>query len=210
MWRFAPSRRRFPPRHAVAAVLFLGQLVATFGFPIAVKSTQMADSSQSYPCSGHACACVNADKCWEGACCCFTLEEKLAWADANHVAVPGHVRPLVESRKAQVVAKNKPKCCRDREQTACSECEKPIERECPSCAAEKVAEPREVQWILVFRSQKCRGEGPMGLFSLPPTIVSRLPLAWKPDAPIAGRIANNAMTPISIFTIPPTRPPRIS
>ena len=40
-----------------------------------------------FPCQSHACGCRSASACWAN-CCCFTQEEKLAWARANGVTPP--------------------------------------------------------------------------------------------------------------------------
>lgn len=43
-----------------------------------------------FPCQNHACGCCSAEQCWK-ACCCFTKEQKIAWAKANDVPIPYHL-----------------------------------------------------------------------------------------------------------------------
>lgn len=43
-----------------------------------------------FPCSGGHCGCATAEQCWRG-CCCYTLEQRLAWAERNHVVPPDYV-----------------------------------------------------------------------------------------------------------------------
>jgi hypothetical protein len=192
----ALTRRRFRPRHAVAVLLFVSQFICAFGVPIFAAT---ATTATPYPCRGHACGCASADECWQGDCCCFTLEEKLAWADANGIEPPSHVRPTVAARKSR----SRPACCR-----AAGACDAKPHGTCPSCAAEKKIEPG-VQWAVAFRAQKCRGEGPLGLFTLPPTIVPKPPsgcLAAETTGLAPGYVATRIIT----SSRPPTPPPRVS
>lgn len=67
-----------------------------------------------FPCQSHACGCRSAEACWAD-CCCFTLEEKLAWARANGVTPPAGT-PLFdpeakESDSADDVPPTKRSCC---------------------------------------------------------------------------------------------------
>ncbi|QDU64600.1 hypothetical protein Pan216_54900 [Planctomycetes bacterium Pan216] len=41
-----------------------------------------------YPCQYRRCGCSSSGQCWAGDCCCYSIEEKIAWAKANDVAVP--------------------------------------------------------------------------------------------------------------------------
>ena len=72
--------------HRVSVGLALGAyLVAAIGFPLPPPDTN--DHSQRYPCQDHQCGCLKADECWEH-CCCYTPEEKLAWARTHEVVPP--------------------------------------------------------------------------------------------------------------------------
>src|SRR5262245_10911617 len=87
------------PRRALLALTLAGHLVATFGVPLPASNGK--DSSTAYPCQNRPCGCGSAAECWAGDCCCFTLEQKLDWAEANSVEPPPHVRPMVAARKAR-------------------------------------------------------------------------------------------------------------
>ena len=52
-----------------------------------------------FPCQGHRCGCVSAEQCW-GHCCCFTPEQRLAWAAANR-----SIRPLNSRRLCPTTTK---------------------------------------------------------------------------------------------------------
>ncbi len=95
----------------------VGQLVSSFGMPLPIAPPSK-DASIPYPCQERPCGCVSADECWAGDCCCFTLEEKLAWAEANGIEPPAHVRPAVEARKARRAAVKKACCCSDKKSAA--------------------------------------------------------------------------------------------
>src|SRR5688500_8738498 len=95
------ARHGVQPRGLVVALVLASHIFGTFGFPlIAPTGGKAQDASQPYPCQSRPCGCSSAEKCWEGDCRCFTLAQKLAWADANGVEPPEHVRPLVESSGA--------------------------------------------------------------------------------------------------------------
>jgi len=48
------------------------------------------DLSQPFPCMNRPCGCRSADEFWKK-CCCFTNQQKVAWAEANDVAIPQFV-----------------------------------------------------------------------------------------------------------------------
>lgn len=82
------------------------------GFPLWLTSKRHKPVTDvAYPCQHRPCGCMTAAQCWRGDCCCFTLEEKLAWAEANGIEPPQHVRPMVEARRQQSAVAAKPSCC---------------------------------------------------------------------------------------------------
>ncbi|HEV7279567.1 MAG TPA: hypothetical protein VGN57_05085 [Pirellulaceae bacterium] len=74
-----------------------------------------------FPCQSHACGCRSAAACWAD-CCCFTHEEKHAWARANGVTPPVGT-PTFDPSADRSVAEGK---------------DPPAKR---SCCAKKVAPP---------------------------------------------------------------------
>jgi hypothetical protein len=106
-WR-APD---FRLRDVIVVLTLVSHLMVTFGFPLPAPGRKSKDASRPYPCQNRPCGCFSAEQCWAGDCCCFTLEEKLAWADANGVEPPAQVRPQVESRKANPTPPKKKPCC---------------------------------------------------------------------------------------------------
>ena len=106
--------------HGMTAVLTLvGHLFIASGLPLpAPPFVRLKDSSRPFPCQDRPCGCRTYDECWKGDCCCFTLEEKLAWAEANDIEPPQHVRPLVEARKSRQSLPAKQHCCLEEENRA--------------------------------------------------------------------------------------------
>ncbi len=100
------SRRGF-----VAALLIVNQLVIASGLPLpavaaAVGEATKKDLSKPFPCMNRPCGCKNADECWHS-CCCFTMRERLAWAEANGIEPPAFLREAV-AREALADASGPP------------------------------------------------------------------------------------------------------
>lgn len=73
-------------------------------------------SSSAYPCAGSNCGCIDAGHCWR-ACCCLSLDQRLAWARRHGVAPPSGAMPARGAISSPVAARDlekghKPrKCC---------------------------------------------------------------------------------------------------
>src|SRR5947209_2935483 len=82
-------RDRISPRpfaHPVTVgCALIAYAAAALGCPLPVASGP--SSSQPFPCQQHACGCRSAEACWKH-CCCFSAEEKLAWARTQQVEPP--------------------------------------------------------------------------------------------------------------------------
>jgi len=239
MWQRVRAKLRFRPRDVIVVLTLVSHLFATFGFPLPPASSRHKDASTPYPCQSRPCGCLTSEQCWAGDCCCFTLEEKITWAEEHGVEPPAHVRPLAASRTARppapakkprrqagesAPAPNTPTCCEQTQPAAPACCRSEPEvvveapTECPHCSAKSAptcrheepapSVPTGVRWVVGIFAQKCRGEGPAGLFQLDPAVVpDPTPLFLtgpdRPDhdAPRSERVA-------SLTHSPPTRPPR--
>jgi hypothetical protein len=157
-------------RHATAQRLFVlaalgGFLAATVGVPVIVTDDGK-DRSQPYPCMDHACGCKSAEACWRG-CCCFTMAQKLAWAEARGVTPPAFVVAAAQ-REAKPAA-----CC----QTSAGCCSRhvhpahdhgPLEsdhdgRE-PASKIETTSDPGwNVAFVLADSYRQCQGLGQLWL-----------------------------------------------
>lgn len=100
------------PRATLVVLTLVSHLFATLGFPLPSPTRATSkESGRPFPCQSRPCGCRTYDECWAGDCCCFTLEEKLAWAAENGIEPPPHVRPLIEAREARLPHKKKSCCC---------------------------------------------------------------------------------------------------
>jgi hypothetical protein len=232
------------PRDVIAVLTLVSHLFVTFGFPLPALSRKSKESSLPFPCQNKPCGCLTYDQCWKGDCCCFTLEEKLAWAEANGARPPDHVRPLVESRKSRPILPKKNSCCLEAEDAeegkptesapCCSKaerlatpycCDKPTgcceqsAQDCPSCVANSSPiccqkkpgdDQSSVRWVVGIFAQKCRGEGPTGLFKVDPTVHPDLTSLSIPVREFVAFTLGFDCHVTSPSHSPPTPPPRRS
>ena len=77
-------------RRLTAGLALTSYLVAVIGFPLPAAAAK--DHSRRYPCENHACGCQTAEECWRH-CCCFSPEERFAWAREHHVQPPPYAEP---------------------------------------------------------------------------------------------------------------------
>ncbi|HTU89291.1 MAG TPA: hypothetical protein VMF69_04265, partial [Gemmataceae bacterium] len=79
------TRRRFwiALRYRLGVLgVCLAYLLAALEIPLPIFVHKI--SSQPFPCQDHPCGCQTAEQCWSH-CCCFTPEERWAWAQAHNV-----------------------------------------------------------------------------------------------------------------------------
>ncbi len=197
MVRIGRACRGFRPRDAVALLILISHLLVTFGFPVpALHARKAKDTGQTFPCQDHPCGCITAEECWKGDCSCSTLEQKLAWAEANGIEPPSHVRPLVASRRARASSMPGSTGC-------CSEAE-------PNCCKTKSTKKKpDVRWVVGLFAQKCRGEGPKGFFQLEPVVFANLTGNWLFEcSPAKESLVDRPHWLTSTTHRPPTPPPR--
>jgi hypothetical protein len=150
---------------AIALVSLAAFLAAALEVP--VPALQVKDLSRPFPCMHRRCGCMHADQCW-GGCCCFTHQQKVAWAKEHGVRAPQYVadaakRETAPQRKAS-------QCC---SKTGCS----------TAVASSKAAEPNsdrvlksaaksEFETLDQVSSRQCRGQAELWL-----TLGAAAPLA---------------------------------
>ena len=134
-------------------------LVSSVGLPLPTIATK--DGSKPFPCLKRACGCQTADDCWKK-CCCFTDDEKLAWARENGVTPPDEVVARVAARKGSSTPKNvveSGSCCHH-SQTCC---EKETNREPePGCCHSKKSvagndSSKEIRYVVAMQAARCGG-----------------------------------------------------
>jgi hypothetical protein len=144
-WRITPWRAL--RRRLIAGLTLVAYLLATLGVPLPAAARRPDD--QPFPCQDHPCGCRTAEQCWTS-CCCFTPEQRWAWARERHIEPPAYAeKPAARGWRTTRL--------RDREQrppesaTTCRQCvtqdPSPIkpccadERSRPSCCAPTPARP---------------------------------------------------------------------
>ena len=163
---FARSRLEHIARPSLAFAMLLCYLASTSGFPLPRLATRDSVGTP-FPCQDHGCGCSSASQCWTD-CCCFTMKQKLAWAQANDVEPPQHLLDIGAAKSARNVARS---CCTGKPQPEASTrawcCESkqagsssPMIASCQAggCCS-KPDEP--IDWTLNVRSLPCRGLGSM-------------------------------------------------
>ncbi len=149
MLRCKQFRAHSISRRLLAAVMLSCYVVATFHFPLPVN--RIVAKGERFPCEAHACGCGSADQCWQS-CCCFSHEEKLAWAEAQGVTPPasalakrGASPPQSSPPQSSPPQSSPPRSC-------CSH--SGADRTCEDSPAE--AEPH---YVSLLQAMECRGLG---------------------------------------------------
>src|SRR5713101_8440730 len=77
-----------------AALALVSFTLSGIGFPLPTEN--LKDQTVPFPCQDHACGCQSAEQCWRH-CCCFSVQERWAWAKTHHVEPPAYAeRPPEE------------------------------------------------------------------------------------------------------------------
>ena len=132
-------------RFLVAAAILCALALAFFGLPLPRQGEK--DRSTPFPCQDRPCGCLDAASCWKE-CCCFTHEQKLAWAKKNGVTPPA------------ICAAAKPKSCDDEHGDEC------CHRVTSSEERRAVVDPQQKSQgsvVLAGAWRHCRGLGALWL-----------------------------------------------
>ncbi len=101
-------------RRVLAVFAVIGQLLGTVGI-IPVRADSNEDSSTPFPCQNHPCGCRTAARCWAGACCCYTMQQKVAWAAERGITPPDHAVLMAAKEAAQERTGLAGRCCSKKE-----------------------------------------------------------------------------------------------
>ena len=185
-------------RSATAILLIAGYLAGTIGFPLPARVSK--DKSQPFPCQDHACGCQNAEECWRH-CCCFTNEEKLAWARDHNVRPPEYVASTSPLGWGSARIRDSG----DAKPTGCTCGDKGCRPHHPNIAQSKATPQSHTKWVLGWAAQKCQGNGPWGM----PTFVALRPPA-RVTCTFLDEPVGYCSTPAPLWsssTSAPTEPP---
>lgn len=220
--------RLLSARTWVLACVMVGHVLISVGYPVNVAV--VTDAGIPYPCASRACGCRSSAECWQGDCCCFTLAEKVAWAEKQHVALPDdvyvhlaelngtkkpkqHATSCCATKKAHSCGEDDSVCCKTKKPTPCCEadatnfCEN-TEGDCPHCVKKETQSTIQLKWVLEIAARKCRGQGPTGLYFIEPAIVPTDDGTASANALCVDMLHITSQTALTICYSPPTPPPR--
>jgi hypothetical protein len=118
------------------------------GVGIPLVPVVQKDLSEPFPCQGCACACRDADSCWQH-CCCHSDAEKLAWAAEHGVRPPAFVLARVRHAAQQQA------CSTTRPTASCCE-STPQAPEQSGRDSDPPPEPT-VRLVLLLAQSRCQG-----------------------------------------------------
>lgn len=161
-------------RRYVATLSLLNYLALLVGIPLPMPTAK--DSSRPFPCQHHRCGCQNAEQCWRQ-CCCFTNEQKLAWARENGVTPPAEL--LADSAEEHGDHEHDDHdhpaaadCCHARD--CCSQREKTPPAHAP------ISRERGQRAVAGFDAARCHGDSPL-LVALNLLAAPLSAVAWAAD-----------------------------
>ena len=193
---FAATSRPLPLRQRFVAAFCAGWLLLTslgipLPLPVVAESTSPAGATP-FPCQGHRCGCRTAEQCWR-ACCCMSLEARLAWARERGIEPPAE---LIAAAKETTAPRA---CCAARKKSCCAS------KEAPATAAPSNPEPPS--GIVLAAWMQCRGltaawmASGAGLLPPPMTVLENY-------APVAGQLESYDSLAVSAWLERDTPPPR--
>ncbi len=200
-------------RLCVAGVC-VAYLLATLDIPL--PASVHKDASQPFPCQNHPCGCQTAEQCWRH-CCCFTPEQRWAWARAHGVEPPAYAEKPIEKPAEESAPRGwntvklrdrakqgtKPvakRCCRaSAERASC--CRTTSDRS----AKQSAAKNGRILWGTVLSTWQCQGATTVWI-TVGAVLPVPLPSAWRPDwVPPASLALTNAIA--RVVPHPPLAPP---
>jgi hypothetical protein len=211
-------------RRLCAGVTLIAYLAAALGLPLPAAARRAAD--QQFPCQNHPCGCLTAEECWRH-CCCFTPQERWAWAEEHHVQPPAYAeRPssqgwrtarLRDSKERQPQRPAGGSCCS--KQTGCPTQATQPTKSCHHCRPQphpgqpadqsRCAAKGKLRWTLAVAALKCTGHATLWISTgaaLPPSP----PLVWRPFLEAGGWLSwrHDCRTDLSSKPLDP--PPRMA
>jgi hypothetical protein len=175
-------------RRFTAAVTLVAYIASGIGLPLPVQASKK--SGLPFPCMNHACGCQTAEQCWRG-CCCFSAEEKLAWA-AVHGIVPPDYASLPRHDEHARADCHSPCACR---------------HDCQSHENKKTN--ARSAWVISIGALPCRGAAAvwtLAALAVPPGPI----FSWTPLLPLVGLVSCNLHSWNDLNLSPQVPPPRPS
>ena len=196
----------------VSFAVLIAVLTVVFPVPWPVFPAPGKDTSEPFPCQNRPCGCRTAAQCRKK-CCCFTRNEKVAWAKKHQISVD---RVVDDASAPGLLASAEPagrSCCQKKPTVRAHE--KPLccakSGECESKGVEKTVAVKKsrakIPKVIGILAEKCQGQYSTW-FSLPWTVLNP-PF----ELPIATRMCLESCILISdsecgLSDRPPTPPPK--
>ena len=166
---------------------------------------------QPFPCQDHPCGCQTAEQCWSH-CCCFTPEERRAWARAHKVQPPTYAEKPAEKPTSKGWNTVK---LRDRDATATKSCCSAKKEHASCCrtvakSPEKPSSPSKghIRCTTTMNAWRCQGYSTLWV-----SIGSVLPVppraAWVPDGTPPVYVPLSSIRADKSSSTPLDPPPRL-
>lgn len=157
------------------------------------------DHSEPFPCQHRACGCRSAKQCWKK-CCCFTNEQKVAWAKKNGVKVPAEVlRQLGHDAQLVETTSEKPR-------SACCSQAAPRRESSQDTSTHK---EKSTRYVIGIFAEQCQGNG-SSLSSIPLSILPPHVEVVVSLELVALVSADTSLFPPPVTHQPPVPPPRVA
>jgi len=193
-----PTSRSTRAHRLGVIVALCAYCLSIFGFPLPAAAPRK-EADQPFPCQNHPCGCQTAEQCWRH-CCCFTPEERWAWARAHGVQPPAYAeRPACSGWRTTPLR-------------AQAETKAPA-ADCACCSAHHEPPPpppppgSNVRWVLGVSALGCQGFSTFWIGSaaaLPPVAA----VAWNPERGFAETLGHPESRLCFLRHTPPVPPPR--
>ena len=164
-------------RRLISLCILLSVCALLLPLPVAFLRTTGSekDLSQPFPCQNRPCGCQSAEQCWKK-CCCFTNEQKVAWAKTNNVKLPAYVLEAALKEAGFVNAKASG--------SAAAHCER--------CVARKAVVPSAPRTVTTKAAVAKNVPAPNAVKSLVAAVVKRV---GRPVVKTLTALAAQATTP---------------
>ena len=184
----------------ITSILLLAAFVAAL-LPIPLVSFaphQVKDLSRPFPCQNRPCGCMSAAQC-KKKCCCFSDEQKLAWAKRNDVDAS---EVVASTKKCHTASESAPHVCCTIKNVAKAQVAHRQSK------AKTTSNPR-YKIVIGSVADDCQGlaktAAGQSVFLIPPTATLN-PLFES----IVERFINRSSVVVQAIAEPPVPPPRIA
>ncbi|HEX4143337.1 MAG TPA: hypothetical protein VHY91_07285 [Pirellulales bacterium] len=197
----------FVHRRCLALMLALAYVMATVGAPCPTSSGTR--DATPFPCQGHRCGCLSAEQCWAH-CCCFTPQQRLAWAAANGVEAPAELVAVLSGDAQSDDDEHEHLAAGDHRHVDPSAagdscCHKHAEACAQSAAPGAVKDKKTAGHG--FQAFKCHGISTMWV-TTGAVAAPFVPVAWTIDRSIVGTVPAMRCSLTVVSFLPEVPPPR--